>query len=198
MSRRRALGGGRKPHGPYGANTENLSLRLRADIKTELERLAGDHGRSVSQEAQAALAEWIRRHQEQQRHITGLSEAFAAFVKQVEEATQKRFTEDRFTVAAVQVGTPILFWQLLGGPTQGEPPTPNAIETAASRMPPETRERYTSPMGVAEAAVMFVTTLVKNAASSTGAPFFLDEGGGMNIWRDFSFKMELPGKEGRK
>src|SRR5262245_23108127 len=104
MSRRRAPGAGRKPRGPYRGNSASLSLRVRPETKAELEHLAAEHGRSLSQEMQLAVTEWIRRHQKPQRHVTGLMEAFTHIAQWVEKTTERRFLDDAFTAGSIADG----------------------------------------------------------------------------------------------
>jgi hypothetical protein len=50
QKRRRAAGGGRKPSGPFKRNAAQLSIRMPADMRAELEAAAQKRGRSLTQE----------------------------------------------------------------------------------------------------------------------------------------------------
>jgi Arc-like DNA binding domain len=50
MSKRRAAGGGRKPKGEFSGVTSPLSIRMPAEMRSQLDSSAKDNGRSLSQE----------------------------------------------------------------------------------------------------------------------------------------------------
>ena len=94
MARKRQSGAGRKPQGPYAGNTQMLGVRVRPEIRAELERLAAEHRWSLSQAVQRALGSWIR----YRRGPCGPA-LVSAILKVVEQATAEtdKSLDDPFT-----------------------------------------------------------------------------------------------------
>jgi len=91
--KRRAPGGGMKPRGPFKSNVAGIGIRIRQDVRDEMERLAEEHGdRSLSQEAQAAMAAWIARHR--RPDIARLSDCVALIALQTEKKTGESIADN--------------------------------------------------------------------------------------------------------
>jgi uncharacterized protein (DUF1778 family) len=121
MARKRALGGGRKPLGPYERNIAPLAVRVRPETKEGLQRAAKQHGRSMSQEMQRALRYWIQLSEAP--HITTLAEAVMAVAEQCESATGRRYVDDASTSAALKSSILALLPELLSSGNAAADPT---------------------------------------------------------------------------
>jgi hypothetical protein len=66
-NRKRAPGGGRKPSGPFRLNTAQLTIRMPADMRSELEAAAKTGGSSVSQELMRRLQNSFNRDRDKAR-----------------------------------------------------------------------------------------------------------------------------------
>src|ERR1700675_3201575 len=104
MTRKRAPGAGRKPQGEFRGNSKAVTIRVRPEIPAALKRLAERHGRSMSQEIQRALDDWITRSQERKHHIRGLAHAVTLLARRVEHSTGKNWIDDPFTSDALRHG----------------------------------------------------------------------------------------------
>jgi hypothetical protein len=99
-NKKRAAGGGRKPHGPISGNAGWLQARITVDLHDRLKRAAGENGRSVSQEAQVRLKESFDLPTELQKawgapHIKALAQLVSRAVRSVEtSAGVNPFAED--------------------------------------------------------------------------------------------------------
>jgi len=184
MARKRGKGAGRKPKGPYQGNTKMLGVRVRPEVRAELERLAKERGWSLSQEVQRALDSWIK----WQRGPCGPALVAAVFkaVEQVEAETGEPL-DDAFTAAAVRAAIDYLllhFWPPPIGDTPLTPPSrvrDNVAEGARRGDPPEIQAFDLTPTGVAHKAAGYVIRRIENAASEDlpGGlhPSFLDPEG---------------------
>ena len=121
MARKRALGGGRKPLGPYERNIAPLAVRVRPETKEGLQRAAKQHGRSMSQEMQRALRYWIQLSEAP--HITMLAEAVMAVAEQCEFATGRRYVDDSSTSTALSFSILHLLPELLSSGNAAADPT---------------------------------------------------------------------------
>ena len=80
MPQKRAPGGGRKPRGEFRGNSKILTVRVRPELRTALERLASKHHRSLSQEMQRGLDYWVRRYLDPKPHVAALAQAVTLLV----------------------------------------------------------------------------------------------------------------------
>jgi predicted transcriptional regulator len=186
MPQTRAPGGGRKPRGEFRGNTKILTVRVRPELRTALERLAKRHRRSLSQEIQRGLDDWIGRHTKPKPHIGALTHAVALLAEAVERTTGKRWHEDAFTGEAVRHGVERLVFHFAPAP-DGTMPVPPRVEEAAMRMPPPMRDRARTAADVGTSQAGMIITLIENAPASDKPPLglaFPDEQGFWQILRD--------------
>jgi predicted transcriptional regulator len=186
MPKTRAPGGGRKPRGDYRGNSKILTVRVRPEMRTALERLANRNDRSLSQEIQRGLNDWIGRHARPKPHIGALAHAVALLAEAVEEATGKGWHEDAFTGEALRHAVEFLIFHFAPTP-DGPAPVPPRVEEAAMRMPPSMRERARTAADVGTSRAGMIITLIENAPASDKPPLglaFPDEQGFWKILRD--------------
>jgi len=184
MANKRAKGTGAKPKGPYQGNSEMLGVRVRPEVRADLDGLAKERGFSLSQEVQWALANWIK----WRRGPCGpaLVNAIFKVIEQVKTETGKSM-DDPFTTAAVRGAIDFLllhFWPPPIGDTPLPPPArvrDSVAEGARRGNPPEVQAFDLTPTGVAHKAVGYVILRIENAASEDTPgglhPSFLDPEG---------------------
>jgi len=168
-ARKRAKGAGRKSKGPYHGNSEMLGVRIRPEVRGDLDRIAKEHGFSLSQEVQRALDHWIK----WRRGPCGpaLVNAIFKVVEQVKAETGQPLDDD-FTAAAVRAAIDQLLVHLW------PPPIGESNLTAPARLrdrvagevkngilPPEFQSFELTPAGAARRAAGFVIVRIENAAS---------------------------------
>jgi predicted transcriptional regulator len=162
----RAPGGGRKPRGEFRGNSKILTVRVRPEIRTALEQLAKRHRRSLSQEIQRGLDDWIGSHHKPKLHIGALAHMTTLLAEAIEQATGRRWHEDPFTGEALRQGVEMLIFHFAPA-SDGPAPVPLKIEEAtevAMRMPGHPwKPRTTSELGTSQAGM--IITLIENAAA---------------------------------
>lgn len=186
MARKRAPGAGRKPRGEFRGNTRQLTFRVRPELRSALEGLAKRNNRSLAQEIQRGLNDWVRRYDEPALHIAALSHAVNLLGGIVENATGKRWIEDPFTGEALRhaVNTLVLHFAPM---TDGAANIPPVVQHAANRMPEPGRDQYLTPSGLGQMQAFSVITQIENAPSEEKAPPGFsrpDEWGFWQILRD--------------
>jgi hypothetical protein len=146
MTRKRSPGGGRKPVGEFKGKTATITTRVTPETRTALDRRAKGHSRSLSQEIERALREWV--YQERgHAHVRGLAHAITLLIRTMEGTTQGRWLDDPFTCQAVRLGIETLLFHF--GP-QGAPAVPASVAAASAKMPPEAADRFQTPSGFGE------------------------------------------------
>jgi hypothetical protein len=179
-------GTGQTPRGPYKGNTETLGVRLRPEIKEELQRMAESNGWSVSQIAQKALRSWI----DHQRgpHGPALADAMFKVIERVKAETGESLDKP-FTAAATRLAVVRLLEHIWPPPLLGDDPVPvpNRVrdrvtrETGKGGLPSEVQAFELTPEGVAWRAAIHVIERIENAASEVTPdglhPAFLDSAG---------------------
>src|SRR5262249_12095909 len=169
MARKRAMGAGAKPKGPYHGNTKMLGVRVRPEVRAELDALRKERGWSLSQETQRALDSWIR----WQRGPTGPALVAAIFkvVEQVKAETGEALDEP-FTSAATRTAVNELLVHIWPPPLRDSAvKVPDRIrarvarEVAEGRLPSEVEAFELTPAGVGRRAAGFVIMRIENAAS---------------------------------
>ncbi len=173
MERKRKPGAGTKSKGPYQGNTAVLGVRVRPEIRAELDRLAKAKGKgwSLSQEAQRAFKSWI----DHQRgpHGPALGMAISRLVEQVNTDTEKSL-DDPFTAAAIRASIDDLlmhFWpppigdEALTVPTRVRDRVAAEVQKEKGKLPAEVQSFELSPPGVGRRAASLVIMRIENAAS---------------------------------
>jgi hypothetical protein len=168
MARKRVKGAGRKPQGPYQGNSEMLGVRVRPEIRRDLEQLAATRGWSVSQEVQRALVHWI----DWRRGPCGpaLVNAIFKIVEQVKTETGESL-DSPFTAAAVRGAVDCLLLHFWPPPLDDAPlAPPSCVKDSVARgarlgNPPEVQAFDLTPTGVAHKAAGYVILRIENAAS---------------------------------
>ena len=179
MANKRAKGTGAKPKGPYQGNSEMLGVRVRPEVRADLDGLAKERGFSLSQEVQWALANWIK----WRRGPCGpaLVNAIFKVIEQVKTETGKSM-DDPFTTAAVRGAIDFLllhFWPPPIGDAPLEPPSrvrDRVAEGARRGNPPEIQAFDLTPAGVAHNAAALVIMRIEYAEDTPGGlhPSMLD------------------------
>jgi len=149
MVKKRSPGGGRKPVGEFKGKTATITTRVTPETRTALERRANEHKppRSLSQEIERALREWVYQDRRGHAHVRGLAHAITLLIRTIEEITQRRWLDDAFTCQAVRLGIETLLFHF--GP-QGAPAVPASIVAASAKMPAEAADRFQTPLGFGE------------------------------------------------
>jgi hypothetical protein len=189
MAQKRAPGGGRKPRGEFPGNSKILTVRVRPELRTALERLAKKHRRSLSQEMQRGLDDWVGRYLDPKPHVTALAHALTLLVEAIERATGKSWHEDAFTGEALRHGVEHLIFHFAPTPDRTMPlPVPPRVEEAAMRMPPDMREkaRTAAEVGRSQAGIVIGSIEYLAAHNKQGqfGPAPADEWGFWQILRD--------------
>jgi predicted transcriptional regulator len=187
MPQKRSPGGGRKPRGEFRGNSKILTVRVRPELRTTLERLAKKHRRSLSQEMQRGLDAWVGRYNDPKLHVGALAHAITLLVEAIERATGKRWHEDAFTGEALRHAVEALIFYFAPTPDGKPVSVPAPVEEAAMRMPPGMRDRARTAADVGTAQAGMLITLIQNAPVSDKPPFglaFPDEQGLWQILRD--------------
>lgn len=170
MPQSRAQGGGRKPQGEFRGNTKILTVRVRPELRTTLERLAKRHRRSLSQEIQRGLDDWIGRSTKPKPHIGALMHAIALLVGEIERTTGENWHEDAFTGKAVRHAVERLIFHFAPTPDSAIP-VPPRIKQAAMR------SQTAAYVGTSQANL--IITLIENAPA-----MLPDEWGFWKVLRD--------------
>jgi hypothetical protein len=177
MARKRKPGAGRKPRGPYRGNSEMLGVRVRPEIRADLEQISKERGWSLSQAVQLAIQSWIR----YRRGPCGPALVSAIFkvVEQVKAETGESL-EDSFTATAARLAINALMVHVWPPPLGNKPAAVPvhvkrrvAQEAAEGKLPPELQAFECTPAGVARKVAGYVITRIENAASE-GSPLGLD------------------------
>lgn len=177
---------GRPPQGPYQGNSELLGVRVRPEIRKELDRLAKARGKrwSLSQEVQRALDNWIKLR----RGPCGpaLVNAIFKVIERVKMETGESL-DSPFTAAAVRGAVDCLLLHFWPPPLDDTPlAPPSRVKDSVARgarlgNPPEVQAFDLTPTGVAHKAAGYVILSIEGAASedSPGGlhPSFLDPEG---------------------
>ena len=116
MAGKRAPGGGRKPLGEF-RKTGTLTTRITDAVRSGLAREAARNGRSLSHEVQMRLVESLQAPRKIKSewgppHIWSLTQLVSRVARAVEEQTQERWHEDRFTADNVRAGVETLVMHL--------------------------------------------------------------------------------------
>ncbi len=159
MKRKRAPGAGRKP-GELGLKSATLSLRLPQNMRVALAAAATrNKRRSVSEEIVRRLHSTlvVRDKAERPPHIRGLLGAVALVALGLEQRTERRWVEDRYTQGQLSKGVDLLLYTY----SRGEAVVPPAvIAEAEARAPAEAREHYAAGLG--ESVAGGVISLLKS------------------------------------
>lgn len=160
---KRRTGGGAKPKGPFKGKSATLTTRITPETRAELERVAAETDRSLSQEAEYR----IRSFADQSRkppHIRSLAEAVSLIVARVEQRTCRRWLDDPFTAELVRQ-TISAFLLRISPISAGAMPIPPEIEKYAAKMP-SLGEALKSPVSLAELEAEALVYAIENAPVS--------------------------------
>ncbi len=157
MDRARKRG---RPAGELGVKSATLSLRLppylRAALVTAAER---NKRRSLSEEIMFRLRSTFDRDRDadRPRRIKALSEMVELVALGIEQATERRFNEDRYTAEQLAKAVELLLWKY-SPQAEAAPQTkaeiPPAVVKAANTMPAQVRDTYPDQLGVIEAGAI--------------------------------------------
>jgi hypothetical protein len=160
MARKRAPGAGRPPRGDINGKTETFTTRITPETRRALEASARKHGRSLSQEAEVGLREYLKKPTGAARN-----RALAAIVGNLAESIAKKTGENWRTdvfsgMALVDCIQAVLVY--LTPEAEKSPAVPPAVEKQAAKMPPGFAERYRTPAGLGFMQAHSLITEIEN------------------------------------
>jgi plasmid stability protein len=160
MARKRAPGAGRPPRGDINGKTETFTTRITPETRRALEASARKHGRSLSQEAEVGLREYLKKPDGFPRN-RALASLIRTVAEQIEAATKLSWTSDTFTSMALRYAVEAVLADLAPG-IEETPTIPPAVETRAAKWPPEIGDRYRRPAGLGHMQAYSVIMELRN------------------------------------
>jgi hypothetical protein len=160
MARKRAPGAGRPPRGEFNNKSETFTTRITPETRRALQASARKHRRSLSQEAEVGLREYLKKPAGA-RHNRVLASLISNVAERIEAETGKSWRTDVFTGMALHdcIEAIILY---LTPEAEKNPAIPPAVEKQAGKMPPGFAERYRSPGGLGYMRAHSLITEIEN------------------------------------
>jgi hypothetical protein len=146
LKRKRAPGAGRPRKAEEDKKGAVFTTRITHETRRALEASARKHRRSLSQEAEAGLRDYLKKPVGEARN-----RAIAAIVgnlaEGIEQQTGKSWRTDVFTSMALRYAIEAVLFHFAPG-TEENPAIPPAVEKQAAKMPGEFADRYRRPAGL--------------------------------------------------
>jgi predicted transcriptional regulator len=115
-ARKRAPGGGRKPHDSTGSYV--VVVRLDKDLRKEIKRLAERRGHETSTEIRSAIKYWLKKNEIRYRHTEALASAIGLLTDRIEEITDAKWLNDPLTAQLVREKIERLVAHLIAAPAE--------------------------------------------------------------------------------
>jgi hypothetical protein len=160
MTRKRAPGAGRPPRGNFKNKSEAFTTRITAETRRALEASAREHGRSLSQEAEHGLREYLKKPAGSARN-RALATIIGSLATNIERDTGENWRTDTFTgTALLDCVEAVLIY--LAPEAENNPAIPPAVEKQAAMMPPGFAEQYRTPAGLGFMRAHSLITQIEN------------------------------------
>jgi hypothetical protein len=144
--RKRASGAGRPPRGNLKNKNSAFTTRITAETRRALEASAKKHRRSLSQEAEAGLRDYLKKPAGEARN-RAIAAIIGGLAEGIEQQTGKSWRTDIFTSMAMRYAVEAVLFHLAPG-TEENPAIPPAVEKQAAKMSGEFADRYRRPAGL--------------------------------------------------
>ena len=162
LKRKRAPGAGRPPKAEADKKGAAFTTRISAETRRALEASARAHRRSLSQEAEAGLREYLKKPSGSLRN-RALAAIIGNLAEGIERETGLSWRSDLFTSMALRYAVEAVLFHFAPGSGSEEKPTiPPAVEAQAAKMPGEFAERYRRPAGFGHMRAYSVITEIEN------------------------------------
>jgi hypothetical protein len=161
-ARKRAPGGGRKPHGEFRGKSAVLTTRITQETRDALESAAAASKRSLSQEIESRLRESLTPDNPRARHIRAIGELTKLAAEEIERLTGVGWLTDQFTAEAVRHAVDQVLSHFAPQPSR-ERTVPTRIEQMAAAMPGDAGEVYRLPMSLGLMEALRLIALIESA-----------------------------------
>jgi hypothetical protein len=142
LERKRAPGAGRPRKAEADKKGSAFTTRITAETRRALEVSARKHRRSLSQEAEAGLRDYLKKPAGAARN-RAIGAIVGNLAQGIEQQTGKSWRTDVFTSMALRYAIEAVLFHFAPG-TEKTPAIPPAVEKQAAKMP----ERYRRPAGL--------------------------------------------------
>jgi hypothetical protein len=146
LKRKRAPGAGRPRKAEADKKGSAFTTRITAETRRALEVSARKHRRSLSQEAEAGLRDYLKKPAGEKRN-RAIGAIVGHLAQGIEQQTGKSWRTDVFTSMALRYAIEAVLFHFAPG-TEKTPAIPPAVEKQAAKMPGEFAERYRRPAGL--------------------------------------------------
>jgi hypothetical protein len=146
LKRKRAPGAGRPRKAEADKKGSAFTTRITAETRRALEVSARKHRRSLSQEAEAGLRDYLKKPAGEKRN-RAIGAIVGNLAQGIEQQTGKSWRTDVFTSMALRYAIEAVLFHFAPG-TEETPAIPPAVEKQAAKMPGEFAERYRRPAGL--------------------------------------------------
>jgi hypothetical protein len=146
LKRKRAPGAGRPRKAEADKKGSAFTTRITAETRRALEASARKHHRSLSQEAEAGLRDYLKKPAGEARN-RAIAAIIFGLAERIEQQTGKSWRTDVFTSMALRYSVEAVLTHFSPG-TEENPAIPPAVEKHAAKMPDEFADRYRRPAGL--------------------------------------------------
>jgi hypothetical protein len=145
LKRTRAPGAGRPRKAEADKKASAFTTRITAETRRALEASARKHRRSLSQEAEAGLRDYLKKPAGE-AHNRAIAAIIFGLAERIEQQTGKSWQTDVFTSMALRYAVDAVLVHVAPG-TEENPAIPPAVEKHAAKMG-EFADRYRRPAGL--------------------------------------------------
>jgi hypothetical protein len=191
---KRRSGGGRKPQGKIAGNGKVLNLRVRADVRSKIERAAQEHSNSLNQEAQERLI-FTLDYDHKAPQLRALGFIIEMVAKVIEDKAHDTWTKNPYVTEMLRGAVDFLIRDF---GAKGEAIVPASIAEEAERQRAESLNPSVDPfmVGAAEAGFLIgqirarhytskvFNSIFNSTLSDTPKSKFSDYSGFDNLIRD--------------
>jgi len=146
LKRKRAPGAGRPRKAEADKKGSAFTTRITAETRRALEASARKHRRSLSQEAEAGLRDYLKKPAGEPRN-RAIAAITGNLAEGIERETGQSWRTDVFTSMALRYAVEAVLFHFAPG-TEETPAIPPAVEKQAAKMPGEFADRYRRPAGL--------------------------------------------------
>jgi hypothetical protein len=146
LKRKRAAGAGRPRKAEADKKGSAFTTRITAETRRALEASARKHRRSLSQEAEAGLRDYLKKPAGEARN-RAIAAIIGNLAEGIEQQTGENWRTDIFTSMALRYAVEAVLFHLAPG-TEENPAIPPAVEKQSAKMPGEFADSYRRPAGL--------------------------------------------------
>lgn len=164
MARKGAPGAGRPPRGDIKNKVETFTTRITAETRRALEASAKEHDRSLSQEAEIGLRNYLEKPSGAVRN-RALAYIVCNLAAGIEAQTGKDWRSDVFSSMALRGAIEAVLLHFAPA-AEERPLVPEAVERRAEKMPPEFAVAYRRPVGLGHFHAHHLIAEIESASRS--------------------------------